>query len=80
MDLSRFEAKERGFTDSEIDAIEKNFFMSLSASDWEHILVLSEEELEDDMEGEEQFLQLPTGRCVFFEDELLHKNRLSQMD
>lgn len=75
--MEDYEIKKLGFSDSEIDAIREHFFMSLSLGDWELISFIDEEEAHED--GDE-FLKLPTGRWVYFDNELLHKDKLSQID
>ncbi|MGN7760442.1 hypothetical protein [Paenibacillus sp. 22594] len=66
---------EFGFTDEEIEAIEKEFSFSLSYEDWESIAILDEIEEEG-----EQTLLLATGKMVYFPDDLLRKETLAQID
>ncbi|GAB6254514.1 hypothetical protein [Peribacillus sp. N1] len=75
--MNEFEIKDLGFVDSEIDAIEEHFLMTLSMDDWELITFVEEEEEHGD--GDE-FLKLPTGRWVYFDQDLLHKEMLYQID
>ena len=66
---------ELGFSKIEIEAIEEHFLITLSMYDWESIAILDEEEEEDD-----NHFMLPTGRMVYFPNELLRKELLSQID
>ncbi|KRF58737.1 hypothetical protein ASG97_22770 [Bacillus sp. Soil745] len=76
--MNDFEIKELGFVDSEINAIEEHFIiMTLSMDDWELISFVDEEEIYQDGD---QYLKLPTGRWVFFDQELLRKEMLHQID
>lgn len=75
--MKEFEIKDLGFVDSEIDAIEEHFHMTLSIDDWDLISFVDEEEEHED--GDE-FLKLPTGRWVYFDQELLRKEMLYQID
>lgn len=75
--MKEFEIKELGFVDSEIKAIEEHFVMTLSIDDWDLISFVDEEEEHED--GDE-FLKLPTGRWVYFDQELLRKEMLYQID
>ncbi len=67
--------KELGFEDEEVDAIVNRFDFRLDPNDWESIQVV-DYELEDD----DNHLNLPTNRLVYFPDELIRKNRLAQID
>jgi hypothetical protein len=67
--------QELGFKKEEMDAIENHFFCNLDLDDWESIEFMDENEEED-----ENFFRLPTGRMVYFPDELLRKNLLAQID
>ncbi|WP_368658680.1 hypothetical protein AB3Z07_05110 [Metabacillus halosaccharovorans] len=64
-----------GFEESEIDAIINHFFCNLDMNDWESIEFIDEDEEEDD-----NFFKLPTGRMVYFPDELVRKDIISQLD
>lgn len=76
--MNDFEIKELGFVDSEINAIEEHFIlMTLSKDDWELISFVDEEE---ELEDGDQYLKLPTGRWVFFDQELLDKEMKNQID
>ncbi|MFH0070524.1 hypothetical protein [Peribacillus sp. NPDC056705] len=75
--MKEFDIKELGFVDSEINAIEEHFLMTLSNDDWELISFVDEEEEHE--EGNE-FLKLPTGRWVHFDQELLQQEMLYQID
>ncbi|MGW8428841.1 hypothetical protein ACWGJQ_25915 [Peribacillus simplex] len=75
--MNDFEIKELGFGDSEINAIEEHFLKYLSMDDWESISFVEEEEVHEDGD---QYLKLPTGRWVFFDQDLLHKEMLNQTD
>lgn len=67
--------EELGFKKEEMDAIENHFFCTLDLDDWESIQFIDENEEED-----ENFFRLPTGRMVYFPDELLRKDLLAQID
>lgn len=64
-----------GFKKEEIDAIESHFYITLDYGDWESMQIV-DYELEDD----ENHLNLPTGRLVYFPDKLIRKDMLAQMD
>ncbi|CAN7665842.1 hypothetical protein LJR015_002797 [Peribacillus frigoritolerans] len=74
--MEELHIKELGFVNTEIIAIREHFLMTLSIDDWELISFVTAEEHE---EGDE-FLKLPTGRWVYFEEELLRKEMLYQID
>lgn len=65
---------ELGFKEEEMEAVENHFLYSLDIDDWETL------EFIDEGEEDENHFKLPTGRMVYFPDELLHKELLSQMD
>ncbi|MBA9088642.1 hypothetical protein FHR92_005160 [Fontibacillus solani] len=67
--------EELGFKEEEIDAIMSRFLCSLDQDDWESIKFV-----DDNEEEGENFFKLPTGRMVYFPEELLYKDLLSQMD
>lgn len=75
--MNDFEIKELGFVDSEINAIQEHFLTSLSMDDWESISFVDEEEICQDGD---QYMKLPTGRWVYFDQELLRKEMLYQID
>lgn len=70
-----FVIKELGFKEGEMEAIENHFSCTLNLDDWESIEIIEEEE-----EESENFFKLPTGRMVYFPDDLLHKEILAQID
>ena len=66
-----------GFEQIEIDAIRDHFVFDLSHEDFELISFVDEK---DYVEGDNQFLKLPTGKYVLFESQLMQKDAISQMD
>ncbi len=76
--------EELGFTEDEMDAIYDHFTCTLDFEDWETIQFIEEddEDLEDieDLNEHDNFLKLPTGRIVYFPDELMRKEVLAQID
>jgi hypothetical protein len=66
-----------GFKEEEIETIQGHFSCSLNLEDWESI---SFEEDDEEVEGFDNFLKLPTGRVVYFPDELMRKDLLAQID
>jgi len=73
--LERIVIEEFGFTEEEITAIENNFLCSLNYDDWESIQFIDE-----DCDEDENHFKLPTGRMVYFPDELLRKDVMAQID
>lgn len=65
-----------GFTLEEVEAIKNHFSFSLDYDDWESIII----EEDDQVEEGYNYFRLPTGRIVYFPDELLHKDILAQID
>lgn len=65
---------ELGFKKEELEVIENFFFCNLDLDDWESIKFI------DYDEEDENHFKLPTGRMVYFPDELLRKDLLAQID
>lgn len=67
--------KELGFEEVEVEAIWLRFTCHLSQNDWESITFVKE-----DVDEDYNYFKLPTGRMVYFPDDLIHKDRLAQID
>jgi hypothetical protein len=70
------EIEYKGFTAEEINAIEEHFLCRLDLNDWESIEFVNDGEEEE----YDNLFKLPTGRMVYFPDELIRKEELAQMD
>lgn len=79
MDMLDFYLKELGFDDEEMEAIWGYFTCRLDQEDWESISFVDEVD-DDEVEESENYYKLPTGRIVYFPDELIHKDKLAQID
>lgn len=64
-----------GFTPEEVEAINLHFIYRLDEEDWNSIEIV--EETDDD---DFYHLELPSGRKVYFAEELLRKEELAQID
>lgn len=76
------EKKALGFSEEDIAAIESHFTCRIPMSDWnamELIKHISEED-EADYSEQDNFLKLPSGNCVIFDENLLSRELKNQMD
>ncbi|MGL5041931.1 MAG: hypothetical protein ACRC6X_02360 [Culicoidibacterales bacterium] len=72
--------EEFGFTPTEIVAIYERFLNELTYEDWESVSIEYVEDEDIDDLDEQHYLELPTGRVVYFPDYLLDRHDLVEED